>query len=116
MIPQIDSDLGISLYSTKFKGCGGRIRTETGDFVVSEILSKKTIDSISQNPGFPVYKLKKNNIDTTHALNDIFRKHRQRLKSLGLKDASASTEQFVYSIKKSNPITSISEKKYSLKG
>ena len=114
MIAQIDSDLGISVYSTNSKGCGGKIRTEIGDFQVSEIISKKTLDSISQNPGFPVYKLTKNNIDTTHALNDIFRKHRQRLKSLGLKDASASTEQFVYSIKKSNPLSSISEKRYTL--
>ena len=114
MIPQIDSDLGISLYSTKFKGCGGNIRTEIRDFIVSEILSKKIMDSISQNPGFPVYKLKKNNIDTTHALNDIFRKHRHRLKALGLKDASAYTEQFVCSLKKSNSITSISENKYTL--
>ena len=114
MIPQIDSEIGISLYSTKFKGCGGQIRKQVGDFIVSELLSKKTMKSISENPGFAVYKLKKNNIDTTHALDSIFRKYRYRLKALGLKDASASTEQFVCSLKKSSHLKNISERKYSL--
>ena len=76
MIPQIDDELGISTYSTKFKGCGGKIREKAEDFVVSEILSKKTLDTISQNSGYTVYKLKKHNLDTSHALDEIFQKHR----------------------------------------
>jgi len=98
VIPHIDAEIGISTFSTKFKGCGGIIREKAEDFVVSEILSKKTLDAISQNSGYTVYKLKKHNLDTSHALNEIFRKYRLKLKALGLKDAFAFTEQFVCSL------------------
>ncbi len=115
MIPNIDFQIGISVYSTNFKGCGGKIRTQVEDFQVSEILSKKAMTAISQEGNYAVYKLKKQSIDTNHSLSNIFKKHHLRLKSLGLKDASAITEQFVFTEKKIKPIDSISEKKYSIK-
>ncbi len=115
MIPNIDFEIGISVYSTNFKGCGGKIRTQVEDFQVSEILSKKAMTSISQEGNYAVYKLKKQGIDTNHSLSNIFKKHNLRLKSLGLKDASAITEQFVYTEKKIKSIDSISEKKYYIK-
>jgi tRNA pseudouridine13 synthase len=115
VIPKIDSEIGISVYSTDFTGCGGKIRTKVEDFQVSEVLSKKVIDSISEEGNYAVYKLKKSGIDTTHSLSNIFKKYRIRLKSLGLKDASAITEQFVCSEHKTKTIDSISEKKYSIK-
>ncbi len=115
MIPNIDFEIGISVYSTNFKGCGGKIRTQVEDFQVSEILSKKAMASISQEGNYAVYKLKKQGIDTNHSLSNIFKKHNLRLKSLGLKDASAITEQFVYTEKKIKSIDSISEKKYYIK-
>lgn len=115
MIPKIDSEIGISVYSTDFNGCGGKIRTKAEDFQVSEVLSKKPIDSISKEGDYAVYKLKKSGIDTTHSLSNIFKKYGLRLKSLGLKDASAVTEQFVCSEHKTKSIDSISEKKYSIK-
>lgn len=115
MIPKIDLEIGISVYSTDFTGCGGKIRTTFEDFQVSEVLSKKVIDSISEEGNYAVYKLKKSGIDTTHSLSNIFKKHRIRLKSLGLKDASAVTEQFICSEHKTKSIDSISEKKYSIK-
>ncbi len=68
MIPKIDTDIGISLYSTSFSGCGGKIRQSIKDFLVSEILSEKSMSSIKQSDGYAVYKLKKQNIDTNHAL------------------------------------------------
>jgi len=115
VIPNIDFEIGISVYSTNFKGCGGKIRTQVEDFQVSEILSKKAMASISQDGNYAVYKLKKQGIDTNHSLSNIFKKHYLRLKSLGLKDASAITEQYVYSEKKIKSFDSISEKKYSIK-
>jgi tRNA pseudouridine13 synthase len=115
VIPNIDFEIGISVYSTNFKGCGGKIRTQMEDFQVSEILSKKAMATISQEGNYTVYKLKKQGIDTNHSLSNIFKKHHLRLKSLGLKDASAITEQFVYAEKKIKPIDSVSEKKYSIK-
>ena len=62
-----------------------------------------------------MYKLQKNGIDTTHALDEIFRKHGLKLKSLGLKDASAVTEQFVFTTYKSDQCFEINETKYNLK-
>ena len=115
MIPKIDSEIGISVYSTNFPGCKGKIKTVDNDFQVSEIISEKSLNSISNEGNYAVYKLKKSGIDTTHSLSNIFKKYGLRLKSLGLKDASAITEQFVCSEQKAKSIENISEKKYSLK-
>jgi len=114
VIPKIDNDIGISVYSTNFEGCGGRIKTEKDDFQVSEVLSEKTMRKILPEGDYAVFKLKKSGIDTTHSLGNIFKKYRIRLKSLGLKDAHAVTEQFVCSEKKLKDIDKISEVKYSL--
>ena len=114
MIPDIDSQIGIDVYSTKFDGIGGKIRIEPEDFQVFEIISNKAQKSINCEDGYAVYKLKKKKIDTTHALSDIFRKKGIRLKSLGLKDASAMTEQFVCSGNKGKSIDCFSTEKYSL--
>ncbi|MBM2818902.1 MAG: tRNA pseudouridine synthase TruD [Nitrosarchaeum sp.] len=114
MIPTIDSQLGISVYSTTFNGIGGRIRVEAEDFEVTEVLSEKSLKSISPQNGYAVYKLKKKKIDTNHALADIFRKKGIRLKSLGLKDASAVTEQFVCSDNKGRGIENYASEKYSI--
>ena len=114
MIPKIDSQIGISVYSTKFNGIGGRIRTEAENFKVTEVISEKSLKSIGQQDGYAVYKLKKKKIDTNHALADIFRKKGIRLKALGLKDASAVTEQFVCSDSKGKSIENYTSEKYSL--
>ena len=107
MIPKIDSDLGI-VYCTSFSGCGGRIKAKNEDFVVSEVLSKKSLSKF-EDSGYAVYKLKKNNIDTHHALSKILKKHGLQLKALGLKDASAITEQYVCTTNKCSPPVNISE-------
>jgi tRNA pseudouridine13 synthase len=114
VIPKIDLDIGISIYCTSFEGCGGKIRTADEDFLVSEVLSKKALQNISLEGSYAVYKLKKHGIDTNHSLSNVFKKHGLRLKSLGLKDASAVTEQFVCSEIKSNSVKKILEEKYSL--
>ena len=115
MIPKIDSDIGILAYSTGFLGCGGIIRKQKEDFNVSELITEKSSSRICSESGFAVYKLQKNGIDTTHALDEIFRKHGVRLKSLGLKDASAITEQFVFTTYKTDKHIEINEAKYNLK-
>lgn len=113
MIPQIDSDIGILSYTTNFAGCGGRIRTKFEDFVVSEILSKKTTASLSSD-GYAVYRLKKTGIDTNHALEIIFKKTGVHLKALGLKDASAVTEQYVCSMAQNKLLPNYSDGKITL--
>ena len=71
MIPKIDRELGLSVYSTEFQGSGGKIKLKNEDFKVTEIISEKSKKLINANDGFSIYLLKKNGIDTTHALNDI---------------------------------------------
>lgn len=115
MIPEIDSKIGIKVYSTSFDGIGGKIRIKPEDFEVSEIISEKSFDSIKQQDGYAIFKLKKKKIDTSHALSDIFKKKGIRLKALGLKDASAITEQFVCANNKGDSVDSFSSEKYSLK-
>jgi tRNA pseudouridine13 synthase len=113
VIPKIDSDIGILIYTTSYGGCGGKIRQKHEDFVVSEILSKKTLDSLSESDGFAVYRLAKAGIDTNHALERIFRQSGVRLKALGLKDSSAMTEQYVCSMGK-NKVLDYSDEKILL--
>ena len=114
MIPNLDSQIGITVYSTDFIGIGGKIRVDPEDFQVTELISQKVQNSINDQEGYAVYKLKKKKIDTNHALSDVFRKKGIRLKSLGLKDASAITEQFVCSGNKGKSIENFSTDKYSL--
>ena len=114
MIPNLDSQIGITVYSTEFNGIGGKIRVSPEDFQVSEIISQRAQNSINAEEGYAVYKLKKKKIDTNHALSDVFRKKGIRLKALGLKDASAITEQFVCSGNKGKAIENFSTDKYSL--
>ena len=114
MIPNLDSEIGITVYSTDFNGIGGKIRVEPEDFQVTELISQRAQNSINDQEGYAVYKLKKKKIDTNHALSDVFRKKGIRLKALGLKDASAITEQFVCSGNKGKIIENFSTDKYSL--
>jgi len=115
VIPNLDSQIGITIYSTKFYGIGGKIRVIPEDFQVTEIISERAQKSINDQEGYAIYKLKKKKIDTTHALSDVFRKKGIRLKSLGLKDASAITEQFVCSGNKGKTFENFSTDKYTLK-
>ena len=71
MIPEIDSELGLNVYSTKFSGTNGKIKQNNKDFEVSEVISEKALDTISEETGFAVYNLRKNGIDTNHALHDV---------------------------------------------
>jgi len=114
VIPNLDSLIGISVYSTDFNGIGGKIRIKPEDFQVSELISDKAKNSIDDNDGYAVYKLKKKKIDTNHALSDVFKKKGIRLKSLGLKDASAITEQFVCAGNKGRGLETFSTEKYTL--
>ena len=58
MIPKIDSDIGISVYTTKFLGCGGIIKKQNDDFIVSEVITEKAHSRICSDSGYAIYKLK----------------------------------------------------------
>ena len=114
MVPKLDSEIGIFVYSTNFKGVGGKIKSSPEDFFVSEILDDKALSKISKTDGYAVYKLKKHGIDTNHVLSEIFKIHGIRLKALGLKDANATTEQFVCSMNTLKNAVNFSTNRYSL--
>ena len=115
MIPEIDSELGLNVYSTKFSGTNGKIKQNNKDFEVSEVISEKALDTISEETGFAIYNLRKNGIDTNHALRDVEKKFGLVLRALGLKDSHAITEQFVQAKTISRSLEKIDGKKYSLK-
>ena len=115
MVPELDRLIGISAYSTDASGSGGRIRSTKEDFFVSEELREKTLAKISNSGSYAVFKLKKSGIDTNHALSDILENHGLRLKALGLKDANATTEQFVCDMSVSHGCRDITTNRYSLK-
>ena len=114
MIPEIDSELGLSVYSTNFPGTKGKIKQRNEDFVVREIISEKASNTITEDNGLAVYILRKNGIDTTHALRDVEKRFGLVLNALGLKDSTAVTNQYVQTKTKSKSLEKIEGKKYSL--
>ena len=71
MIPQIDKEIGISVYTTKSNPVNGKIKQNEDDFLVSEVLSDTILSSFDNPEGHAVYLLKKSGIDTNHALYDL---------------------------------------------
>lgn len=114
MLPNLDKIIGISTYSTKIVGTGGRIKSSPDQFFVMERLREKTLDKISSSGNYTVYKLKKQGIDTNHALSDIFTKYGLRLKALGLKDANATTEQYVCDMTSGRSANTLVTNRYTL--
>src|SRR5437899_8366318 len=114
MVPKLDSLIGISIYCTRTEGTGGKIRSSPDLFRVSEVLREKTLSMISSSGSYAVYKLKKSGIDTNHALSEIFRRYGLKLKALGLKDANATTEQYVCDTSTGRGISDITTNRYTL--
>lgn len=114
MVPNLDKLIGISTYCTKTEGIGGRIKSSPEQFFVSEILRERSLEKISASGSYAVYKLKKQGIDTNHALSDIFTKYGLRLKALGLKDANATTEQYVCDMTTGRSTNTLVTNRYTL--
>ena len=114
MVPKLDNLIGISTYCTNTQGTGGKIRTSQDQFFVSEVLREKTLAKISQSGNYAVFRLKRSGIDINHALSDILKKQGLRLKALGLKDANATTEQFVCDMNTSRMHETIPTNRYTL--
>lgn len=96
-VPKIDRLAGIECYCTDFAGIGGAIKQHSGEFQVSELVDESSLGvSPSYNGAYryPLYILEKKGVDSNHALFEIEREHRVRLRVLGIKDAKASTRQY----------------------
>ena len=97
-VPLIDQQAGIKHYCTTFSGIGGKIKQNPEDFQVREILIEQYLENVAKNSNsihrFPVFILKKHNIDSNHAIIEIRNQLRLELRVLGIKDAKASTMQY----------------------
>lgn len=100
----IDQQAGIKHYCTSFHGIGGRIKQSSRSFLVREILNKQYLESLSKGltstHRFPVFVLRKNNIDSNHAIIEIRNQLNLELRVLGIKDAKANTMQFATTFQK----------------
>ncbi len=115
MIPEIDGLVGMSVYSTPFEGIGGSIKNTPEDFAVTEVINKRALERIGPERGYAVYVLKKNGIDTNHAIRQIGRRTGLHLKPLGLKDAMAVTEQYVCATGRGRSVAEFSADRFSIR-
>lgn len=103
-VPLIDQQAGIKHYCTEFSGIGGNIKRNPEDFLVKEILNMQYLENLSEKSNyasrFPVFILKKHNIDSNHAIIEIRNQLNLELRILGIKDAKASTTQYATTIQK----------------
>jgi tRNA pseudouridine13 synthase len=98
-VPKIDRLAGIECYCTSsFPGTDGSIKQGSEGFRVSELVDESLAGSISpafdDRHRYPVYVLEKRDIDSNHALFEIERECRMRLRVMGIKDAKAVTTQY----------------------
>lgn len=97
-VPEIDRLAGIECYCTSFAGIGGFIKKGNEGFKVSELVDQSLADSISRvfddRHRYPLYILEKRGVDSNHALFEIERECRIRLRVMGIKDAKAVTTQY----------------------
>lgn len=95
-VPPIDLVIGMEVYSTKILGIDGTIKQSPDQFVVEEIIDSSfdlSTNSDSEHL-YPLYLLKKDGIDSSHAVKEVEIGTRLKLKIIGLKDAKAVTTQY----------------------
>jgi len=95
-VPAIDLAIGMESYSTKVVGIDGIIKKSPDQFVVEEIIDSSFDVSTNSDSEhlYPLYLLKKNGIDSNHAVEEVEIATRLKLKVIGLKDARAVTTQY----------------------
>ncbi|MEM3094856.1 MAG: tRNA pseudouridine(13) synthase TruD [Nitrososphaera sp.] len=97
-VSKIDRLAGIECYCTSFAGTGGSIKQRSEGFRVSELVDELLVGNISltfdNRHRYPLYILEKHDIDSNHALFEIERECRMRLRVMGIKDARAVTTQY----------------------
>ncbi|UEC42018.1 MAG: putative tRNA pseudouridine synthase D [Methanothrix sp.] len=89
---QSDRLLGMELYATDSPGCGGRLRTESSDFVVEEIYE----GHIYEGGRYLVVEVEKVDWETHHLVRDLSRQlqiSQKRFGWAGTKDKKAVTRQ-----------------------
>ncbi len=99
--PEIDRLAGIEYYTTSIQGIGGYIKKYYDDFSVKEIIADRFLNQLIEVPTrinpFPIYKIEKKGIDSSHAVMLARKKTGLNLKIVGIKDAKATTVQYASS-------------------
>lgn len=96
-VPKIDALAGIECYCTGFAGTGGSIKQDSASFQVSELVDESLLGMSKEYGGahrYPLYLLEKEGVDSNHAMFEVERAHRVRLRVMGIKDAKAVTRQY----------------------
>ncbi|MFY3740676.1 MAG: tRNA pseudouridine13 synthase [Candidatus Nitrosomirales archaeon] len=95
-VPAIDLAIGMEVYSTKLLGIDGKIKQAPDQFVVEEIIDSSLDLSTNSDSEhlYPLYLLKKNSVDSNHAVQEVEVATGLKLKVVGLKDAKAVTTQY----------------------
>ncbi|MDY6932001.1 MAG: tRNA pseudouridine(13) synthase TruD, partial [Halobacteriota archaeon] len=91
-VSQLESDIGLGIYSTPTRGIDGTIRQITEDFKVSEITNREE----GETGRYLILELVKDGWDSHHLIRDISRILRISQKRIGLagtKDKRAITRQ-----------------------
>jgi tRNA pseudouridine13 synthase len=91
-VPEIEKNIGISLYSTDTEGLGGKLRQEVEDFIVKEITNREE----GKEGKYLILELRKRNWDTHHltrTLAKILQISQKRISIAGTKDKRALTTQ-----------------------
>ena len=94
MIPasEMDRSLGMEYYITDTTGCGGKIKSSAGDFVVSEIFSEREYEG----GRYLIVEVEKTNWDAHRLIREmarILRISQKRFSWAGTKDKKAVTSQ-----------------------
>lgn len=102
-VSKIDRMAGMECYCTEFAGTGGSIKQKSSGFRVSELVDESLLAGVSAKPDnvhrYPLFILEKEGLDSNHALMEIERVHRLRLRVMGIKDAKAVTRQYAGSVR-----------------
>ncbi len=91
-VPEIEKNIGISLYATDTEGLGGKLRQEVEDFIVKEITNREE----GKEGKYLILELRKRNWDTHHltrTLAKILQISQKRISIAGTKDKRALTTQ-----------------------
>lgn len=91
-VPEIEKQIGISLYSTDTDGLGGQLRQEVEDFIVKEVTNREE----GQEGKYLILELVKRDWDTHHlirTLGRILQISQKRISVAGTKDKRALTTQ-----------------------
>ncbi|HXW37740.1 MAG TPA: tRNA pseudouridine(13) synthase TruD [Nitrososphaerales archaeon] len=87
--------VGIEAYATPTPPCASRLRSKVEDFEVEEALREGLPSGEPEKRLFPLYRVRKNSIDTLHMARELSEALGSRVSYAGIKDKRAAAVQYV---------------------